>query len=351
MIDDVVAATGVEVDVAEHLVAPVAHAELGDLERDGSRARRHRQLELARPLPLVDPGPCRLHPFDPLVELLRLARPLLRAGPHGVGQGAEALDLALLELGGALALGQVRLVLGLELGVVALPLGEALVRDVQHLGDGVVQQLEVVAHDEERAGEAGQLVEQPPLGRAVEMVRRLVEDHQLGLLEQDAHQVDPAALAARQLVDVLEEELLSQAQAVGETRHDRLGLVAAARLELVLEVGEQLDVRFAGIVGQRLACCVEGLVEDVEPAGREDVGEAGGLEPQPSGHGSLGQVAEGAEQPHVAPVAQLGAGLAHQHRDEGRLAGPVAAHQADLLPLPHHEGRVGEEGAVADFDA
>ena len=144
----------------------------------------------------------------------------------------EPLDLALLELGGALALGLVRLVLRLELRVVALPLGQALVRDVQHLGDGVVEQLQVVAHDEEGAGEARQLVEQPALGRAVEVVGRLVEDHQLGLLEQDPHQVDPAALATRQLVDVLEEQLLAQAEPVGQARHDRLGLVAAVGLEL-----------------------------------------------------------------------------------------------------------------------
>ena len=292
----------------------------------------------------------RLHPLDPLVERLGLAGPLLGAGPHGVGQRREPLDLALLELGRALALGLVGLVQRLELRVVALPLGQALVRDVQHLGDGLVEQLQVVAHDEEGAGEARQLVEQPALGRAVEVVRRLVEDHQLGLLEEHAHEVDPAALAAGERVDVLEEELLAQAEAVGQAGHDRLGLVAAVRLELLLEVGEELDVLLGGVVGHGAAGRAQRVVEDVEAAGREDVGEPGRLEPEAAGHRRLGQVPERAEEADVAPVAQLGRGLPHQHRDEGRLPGPVAPDQAHLLAGADHEGGVGEQGAVADFD-
>ena len=267
----------------EHLVAAVADAQLRHLERDGARAGRRRELELAGPLPLVDLRALRLHPLDPLVERLGLAGPLLGARPHGVGQRREALDLALLQLGGALALGLVGLVLRLELRVVALPLGQPLVRDVQHLGDGLVEQLEVVAHHEEGAGEAGQLVEQPALGRAVEVVGRLVEDHQLGLLEEHPHEVDTAALAARELVDVLEQQLLAEAEAVGQAGHDRLGLVAAVRLELLLQVGEELDVLLGGVVGHGVAGRAEGVVEDVEAPGREDVREPGGLEPEAAG--------------------------------------------------------------------
>ena len=113
----------------------------------------------------------------------------------------------------------------------------------------LVEQLEVVAHDEDGAVEAGQLVEQPPLGRAVEVVGRLVEDHQLGLLEEHPHEVDPAALAAGERVDVLQEEFLAQAEAVGQSGHDRFGLVAAVALELLLQIGEQLDVLRRRVVG------------------------------------------------------------------------------------------------------
>ena len=194
---------------------------------------------------------------------------------------------------------------GLELGVVPLPLGHVLVRDVEDLGDGLVEQLEVVADDEERAVEASQLIEQPALGRAVEVVRRLVEDHQVGLLEEHPHEVDPPALAAGQRVDVLEEELLAQAEAVGQTGHDRFGLVAAVRLELLLQVREQLDVLLRGIVGHGAAGRAQRIIEHVEAPGRQDVGEAGRLEPEAAGHRRLREVPERAQEADVAPVAQL----------------------------------------------
>ena len=291
-----------------------------------------------------------LQPLDSLVEGLGLACALLGAGPHGVGQRREPLDLALLELRGALTLGLVRLVLRLELRVVALPLGQSLVRDVQHLGDRLVEQLQVVADDEQRAGEAAQLVEEPALGGAVEVVGRLVEDHQLGLLEEHPHQVDAAPLTARERVDLLEQQLLAQAQAVGQPCHDRLRLVAAVGLELVLEVGEELDVLLGGILGHRLAGRAQRVVEDVETPGGQDVREAGGLEPEPARNGRLGQVAERAEQPHVAVVAQLRRRLAHEDGDEGRLAGPVAADQSHLFTGTDHEGGVRHQRAVADLD-
>ncbi len=91
-----------------------------------------------------------------------------------------------------------------------------------------------MAHDEQRAPEAGELVEQPTLSRPVEVVGGLVEDHELGLLEEHAHEVDPASLPAREGLDVFEEEFLAQAEAVREARHDRLRLVAAVALELLL---------------------------------------------------------------------------------------------------------------------
>ena len=201
-----------------------------------------------------------------------------------------------------------------------------------------------------RPGEALQLVEQPALRRPVEVVGGLVQDHQLGLLEEDAHEVDAAALASRERLDVLQEELLAQPEAIGQTGHHRLGLVAAVGLELLLQVGEELDVLRRGIVGHGLACRTHGLVEHVEATGREDVGEPGRLEAEPPGHRGLGQEAERAQQPDVAPVAQLGGGLTDDDRDEGRFARPVPTDQADLLPCPHDEGGVGDQHPIANFD-
>jgi hypothetical protein len=228
-------------------------------------------------------------------------------------------------------------VLGLELRVVALPLGQALVRDVQHLGDGAVQELQVVADHQDGAGEALELVEQPALGRTVEMVGRLVQDHQLGLLEEHAHEVDPAPLAAREGFDVLQEELLAQTEAIGQSGHHRFGLVAPVALELLLQVGEELDVLRRRVVGHGLAGRAHRLVEHVEAAGREDVGETrwaparGPRRPAPGGGTRTIPAAD------VAPMAKLRGRLTDDDGDERRFAGAVAADQADLLARSHDE--------------
>ena len=162
-----------------------------------------------------------------------------------------------------------------------------------------------MAHDEERAGEARQLIEQPPLGGTVEVVRGLVEDHQIGLLEEHPHEVDPAALPAGEVVDALEQQLLAKAEPIRQAGHDRLGLVAAVGLELLLEVGEELDVLLGGVIGHGGTGGAQRVVEDVEATGREDVGEPGGLEPEAARHRCLGKVPERAQEPDVAPMAQL----------------------------------------------
>src|SRR5580692_4396884 len=100
----------------QHLVAAVADAELGDLERNAARARWRREGELARLVALLDLRPAPLHAVDAPVQLLGLASPLLRAPPHGVGEQREPLDLTRLDLGRPLALGLVGLLHRLELG-------------------------------------------------------------------------------------------------------------------------------------------------------------------------------------------------------------------------------------------
>jgi hypothetical protein len=168
----------------------------------------------------------------------------------------------------------------------------------------------------------------------------LVQDHQFGLLEEDPHEVHAAALASRERLDVLQEELLAQAEAIGQARHHRLRLVTPVALEFLLKVGEELDVLRRGIVRHGLARRPDGFVEHVEATGREDVGEPGGLQTQPARHRGLGEEAERAQEPDVATVAQLGGGLTDHDRDERRFARAVPAHQAHLLPRPDDERSV-----------
>ena len=119
-----------------------------------------------------------------------------------------------------------------------------------------------------------------------------------------------------------EQELLAQTEAVGQPGHHRLRLVAPVALELLLQIGEELDVLRRGVLGHRLACRAHRLVEHVEPAGREDVGEAGGLETEAAGHRSLGQEPEGAQQPDVATMTERGVGS------------PTMTEMKDDLPVP-----------------
>ena len=63
---------------------------------------------------------------------------------------------------------------------------------------GVVEQVEVVAHHEQRAAVRAQELEEPVAGVGVEVVGGLVEQQQLAAGEQDAHELEPPALAARQ---------------------------------------------------------------------------------------------------------------------------------------------------------
>ena len=58
-----------------------------------------------------------------------------------------------------------------------------------------------MADHEQRAAVAAQEAEQPLLGVDVEVVRRLVEAQHVAAGEQDAGQLDAAALAARQHAD------------------------------------------------------------------------------------------------------------------------------------------------------
>ena len=130
---NVIAPAGVERHLREHLVAAVADAELGDLERNAAEPRRRGERELAGPVPLLDPCPTALHAVDPAVQLLGLAGPLLRAPPHGVRRQRESLDLARLQLGGTRALQTGRPPSAASNGVVRFHSVMCWLLDVEHL--------------------------------------------------------------------------------------------------------------------------------------------------------------------------------------------------------------------------
>ena len=67
--------------------------------------------------------------------------------------------------------------------------------EVEHAGDRLVEQVEVVADHQQRAAVGAQELQQPRLGVDVEVVGRLVEQQHVGAGEEDAGQLDAAPLA------------------------------------------------------------------------------------------------------------------------------------------------------------
>ena len=106
--------------------------------------------------------------------------------------------------------------------------------EVEHAGDGLVEQVEVVADHEQGAAVVPQEAEQPLLGVGVEVVGGLVEQEQVGAGEEDADQLDPAPLAAREHAEGQVEAVVGEAEAGSQAADVRLGPVAAVHPELLL---------------------------------------------------------------------------------------------------------------------
>src|SRR5437879_13821651 len=66
----------------------------------------------------------------------------------------------------------------------------------------VVEEIAVVGDDQDRAGILPQVAFQPRYRFGVEMVGRLVQEQQVGLVEQQPAQGDPAGLPAGEVFDL-----------------------------------------------------------------------------------------------------------------------------------------------------
>ena len=114
---------------------------------------------------------------------------------------ALALDGALARLLLAAFLREALLLL-LEPGrVVALVGNAAAAVELEDPARDVVEEVAVVGDDQDRAGIGAQVSLEPGGRLGVEVVRGLVEEQEVRLLEQQLAQRDAALLAARQLVD------------------------------------------------------------------------------------------------------------------------------------------------------
>ena len=266
-----------------------------------------------------------------------MSRAISRALPFGQLRGALLVAFARVEV----------------LGVGALVLDEragALLRlavDVHDAGDRFVEEVEVVAHDEQRAAVRPQELEQPGARVGVEVVGGLVEQEQVAAAEEDAHELGAAPLTAGERAEVEVEAIRAQADAVGELAHLRLRGVPTGRLELLLRGAEALDVLGRGVLLERDPQLLGARQESSSPRPEKHVGEDGGVVGDGVAAGVLREVAgerRALDEPGPRPVG------AAEHPQERGLAGAVAAHQADLLARAHLQRRTVDDPLSADLD-
>ena len=214
--------------------------------------------------------------------------------------------------------------------------------DGDDAGRGVVEQLAVVADEEDRLGRLADASLEPDLAGHVEVVVGLVEQQHLVGTAQEVLQHQPLLLAARQRAEqAVARAVEGQAHRRGRAHVPRhLDVVAAG----VGVVGERRGVGHLGL-----------LVVGVHQR------ELGRVDRRGSGTHALGrdrqqQVVDGLvaaavpdELPHHAEPtgarddAGVGREVAGHDPQQRRLAGAVGAHERDLLPVADPEADVVEQ--------
>ena len=174
------------------MTVPVAVGEAGVLGLD------HQHAPTARP-PGRASGRCRSAPGAPVRSSRRAFErpdPPLVAGPAGLDPLADPdllLGQPLVEEGVLALLGRQRGLLALEEGrVVARPVEEPAAVDLDDPGGQPAEERPVVGDEDQRPAEPEQVVFEPADRLDVQVVRRLVEQQDVGLADQRPGEQDPA---------------------------------------------------------------------------------------------------------------------------------------------------------------
>ena len=260
--------------------------------------------------------------------------------------GADPLELVLQALALLRVLGPLDLQpgrLGLQVGgVVALVrVGVAAVELEDPLGH-VVQEVPVVGDRDDGARVLLQVLLQPLHALRVQVVGGLVEQQQVGLGQQQPAQRDPALLPAGQAGD------LGVGRRAAQRVHGLLDLAVQVPgvpvVQLLLQVAHLLE-QFVGIVGRHLLGDLVVLLEELLGLGHAvlDVAQ------HRLGLVKLGLLVEQAdgEARHQAGIAVGRLLHPRHHPEQGRLAGTVRAHDADLRAGQERQRDVVENDLVA----
>jgi hypothetical protein len=334
-----------EVEVLVHDEIAVGLRDARELHHVFTAARRWLELEAH----LLDPARW-LDALD-LLELLhaRLHLGGVRgAGLEALDEGELLLEHGLLPLEGGLLLrfGE-RLLLHVEL-VVAGVRGELAAVDLENARAHPVEELAVVRRHEQRAVVLFQELLEPDERLEIEVVRRLVEQHRVGLHQQNARERDAHLPAARERAHVAVDHRWAEAQAREDLTGAALERVAAQLVEAGLHLAEAGDERVELVGFVRVGHVVLELLELTRDL--RDVARAVHrlFDDRPAAHLAdvLPEVADrdAAIDAHRALVRRL---FLHDVAEEGGLAGAVRAHEADLLALVERRRGTDEENLTA----
>src|SRR5581483_6829544 len=246
----------------------------------------------------------------------------------------------------------------LGLGDALLPLGDVLheaadeladppPRELQHPVGHAVDEVAVVAHEQQRAGERRQLLLQPGDAVDVEVVGRLVEQEHVGPGDEDPAQRRPHPPPARQLGERAAPVLVGEAEPGQDPVGFRLDGVAALGLEGrlgVTQLPQQPFVLGAGGGGDGVVQFLDPLRQAVQrPRPPQRLVEGGTIFRLRPVLGQVGQ-RHGGRAGHGAGVGPL---LAGQDLQQRGLARPVAADQRQPPPRAQRDRHVGEQDALA----
>src|SRR5487761_1861487 len=216
-------------------------------------------------------------------------------------------------------------------GIIALIGNPLAAVELENPASDLVEEIAVVRHRDDGAGIFGQKALQPSHRFGVEMVGRLVEQEQIGLLQQQAAQRDAAPFAARELGDG--GVAGRAAQRVHRDLDRAFDLPAVDRVDLFLELGLLGEQRVHRVVGQAFAQLgadrFEALEQRLDRA--KTVGDVTGDRLFGIERRLLRQIAGGDAfgGPGLAGKIVLDPGHDAQ---QGRLARAVGAEHADLGP-------------------
>ncbi len=234
-----------QVDAREHRLAR-AIADRGAGQREERRAQLAGTGEIENEGRVIGHGLDRLHPRERLHAALRLARGVRLVAP-AIDIGLQLLPLGLLAQALRFALRPTLAALALELIVAAGIERQLAVLQMEDVVGNVVEEVALVArHHQRRAVGAEELLE-PDHQFKIEMVRRFVEQQQIGLGKKQRRQGRAHAPAAGERRQRPMLRRLVKAQAREDAARPGRGGVAVDRLDAIVDVADALGI--AGRLG------------------------------------------------------------------------------------------------------